>query len=369
LDDNWDPKTAGDKVLQNLVQVTMPPVKGTHDGRFVIIDDKAYIVYYANDNRPGEDPRWNDIYIQMSVLNIKTMEVMHCIPVAKGGQAYDNYTLEKGACFVPYIFKKDKKTLRCFFASEEPGKRQSQTWYIDFNIKSSTFSKKIFKAKILTNEGVFEMLPKYFYQHALSDGYISQGYVPDYGLYIFDMKPHLGKTYVSLVMFPWGPSGLTILNKEMDTFEIIGCIKEPFNEMAICFMPNNQWLSVLRNDKLPYQYVFKQSPDGRNWAPIQGDYFEPKGSPSKPTLDCFNGVYYLGWQSSEKINDVNRSVFIIDVSRDGITWETKYRFETEKSFQYPFFQQYKGRIWFVVTQGDYSPDRKERIMFGCLEKI
>jgi len=364
---NWDPKSAGDRIMQNMVRVTMPPIKGAHDAKFVIAGGKAYIVYYANDNRPGEDPRWGDIYLEMSVIDIHTMKVERRIPLARGGQAFGNYTLEDGACYVPFIFVKDKKTLRCFFASENPGKRQSQTWYIDFDMKSGKFSENIYKAKLLTREGVFDMQPEYFYQHALSDGYTSQGYVPDYGLYLFDAERHEGKTYVSLVMFPWGPSGLAVLNEAMDTFEVVGCIKEPLNEMAVCFMPDNQWLAVLRNDKPPYQYIFKESPDGRNWMPKQGSYFQPKGSPSKPTLDCFNGIYYLGWQSAEKVNGVHRSVFNVDVSRDGINWETKYRFETEKSFQYPFFCPYKGRIWFVITQGDYSPDRKERIMFGCLE--
>lgn len=88
---------------------------------------------------------------------------------------------------------------------------------------------------------------------------------------------------------------------------------------------------------------------------------------SKPTFDCFNGTYYLGWQENTKINGVSRSVFNVDVSKNGDEWHRKYRFETEKSFQYPTFRQYKGHIYFAVTQGDYSESRKERIMFGKLE--
>jgi len=60
-------------------------------------------------------------------------------------------------------------------------------------------------------------------------------------------------------------------------------------------------------------------------------------------------------------------VFNIDVSRDGIYWERKYRFETEKSFQYPTFHQHNGVIYVAVTQGDIDVTRKERIMFGKLE--
>ncbi|HSH95964.1 MAG TPA: exo-alpha-sialidase, partial [Roseimicrobium sp.] len=77
--------------------------------------------------------------------------------------------------------------------------------------------------------------------------------------------------------------------------------------------------------------------------------------------------YYLGWQESTQINKVSRSVFNVDVSKDGVTWERKYRFETEKSFQYPSFHQYNGAIYLTVTQGDTDASRKERIMFGRLE--
>jgi hypothetical protein len=57
----------------------------------------------------------------------------------------------------------------------------------------------------------------------------------------------------------------------------------------------------------------------------------------------------------------------IDVFRDGKNWQRKYRFETEKSFQYPTFREYDGSIYLTVTQGDSAASRKERIMFGKLE--
>jgi hypothetical protein len=57
----------------------------------------------------------------------------------------------------------------------------------------------------------------------------------------------------------------------------------------------------------------------------------------------------------------------VDVSRNGKTWARKYQFETPKSFQYPAFHEYDGNIWVCVTQGDSSPSRKERIVFGMLE--
>ena len=68
-----------------------------------------------------------------------------------------------------------------------------------------------------------------------------------------------------------------------------------------------------------------------------------------------------------QIDKVSRSVFNVDVSKDGKHWVRKYRFETTKSFQYPTFVEDKGSIWLCVTQGDSDPSRKERIMFGRLE--
>ncbi len=62
------------------------------------------------------------------------------------------------------------------------------------------------------------------------------------------------------------------------------------------------------------------------------------------------------------MNGVNRSVFNIDVSKDGVHWQRKYRFETAETFQYPTFREYRGKIYLTVTQG-----QKERIMFGLLE--
>jgi hypothetical protein len=95
----------------------------------------------------------------------------------------------------------------------------------------------------------------------------------------------------------------------------------------------------------------------------------PNGLNSKPTFDRFGDLYYLGWQENTKIQNANRSVFNIDISKDGIHWERKYRFETPKSFQYPTFHEHEGVIWLNVTQGDSSGSRKERIMFGKLEDL
>ena len=50
---NWDPALAGDVVMQRLVRVTAPQVKGAHDAEFVCVGERAYIVEHDNDVAPG----------------------------------------------------------------------------------------------------------------------------------------------------------------------------------------------------------------------------------------------------------------------------------------------------------------------------
>jgi len=65
-----------------------------------------------------------------------------------------------------------------------------------------------------------------------------------------------------------------------------------------------------------------------------------------------------------RINGTGRTVFNVDISRDGKTWLRKYRFETPDSFTYPTFREHDGTVYMTVTQGRHSG---ERIMFGKLE--
>ena len=132
-------------------------------------------------------------------------------------------------------------------------------------------------------------------------------------------------------------------------------------------LPDGTWMAICRNDK--GNYHFTTSPDGRTWTIGEPKPFVPKGLNSKPTFDQFGGLYYLGWQEATSIQGANRSVFNVDISRDGKTWERKYRFETPQSFQYPTFHEHEGAIWLCVTQGVSDPSRKERIMFGKLEDV
>lgn len=367
---DWNPKQAADKVMQGLVKVTAPEVKGAHDPEFAIVGDKAYVIAEANDVRAGENPEWPFLYVTLSIVDLKTLQVEKIIPVARSEQVFTNATLPVGACFVPRIVQKDAKTLRCFFASEQPKIRQSQIWFIDYDLAQGKLANNIYKAKLKTASGTYDMQPQYFYEDAKAHGF--QKLPADYGFYIFDpFKVIDGKTYVALNNYAGGQNALATVNKALDTFEVIGHFNEPQNlkltEPAVNRLPDGTWLAICRQESGNHNYTFSTSPDGKTWSVNEHRDFVANGTSSKPTFNKFGDVYYLGWQEATKINGVGRSVFNIEVSRDGKTWERKYRFETEKSFQYPSFHEHNGHIYVAVTQGDTDSSRKERIMFGLLE--
>lgn len=366
----WDPALAGDAVMQRLVNISAPCVKGAHDAEFVCVGERAYIVAEANDVRAGESAGWPEIYATLSIVNLKTLALEKVIDFAKSGQRFENETLPVGACFVPRILRKDENTLRCYFTSEDPGKRQSQMWYRDFDLKSGDFVATIHKAKLKTAAGTFDFQPKYFYADAAAQGYARKAV--DSSFFIFDsFKQFDGKAYVALNNFSGKQNALARVHEDLATFEVLGHFNEPqseaLSESAVNRLPDGTWMAICRNDK--GNYYFTTSADGNTWSVGKPLPIVPNGANSKPTFDKFGGVYYLGWQESTRIQGVSRSVFNVDVSRDGKTWERKYRFESPKSFQYPTFHEYDDVIWLVVTQGDKDASRKERIMFGKFEDV
>jgi len=364
----WDPALAGDIVLQRLVNTSAPRVKGAHDAEFVCVGERAYIVTEANDVRAGESAGWPEIYATLSIVNLKTLTLEKVIDFARGEQRFENETLPVGACFVPRILQKDANTLRCYFTSEDPGKRQSLMWYRDFDLKSGDFAATIHKAKLKTTAGTFDFQPQHFHADAAAHGFAKKAL--DSSFFIFDsFKQFGGKTYVALNNFSGKQNALALVHEDLETFEVLGHFNEPqseaLSESAVNRLPDGTWMAICRNDK--GNYHFTSSADGKTWSVGRTLPFVPNGANSKPTLDKFGGVYYLGWQESTRIQGVSRSVFNVDVSRDGKTWERKYRFESPQSFQYPTFHEHEGVIWLVVTQGDKDASRKERIMFGKLE--
>lgn len=366
----WDPALAGDVVMGRLVNTSALRVKGAHDAEFVCVGEQAYIVTEANDVKGGESAGWPFIYATMSIVNLKTLTVEKIIDFAKGEQRFENETLPVGACFVPRIIQKDAHTLRCYFTSEDPGKRQSQMWYRDFDLKSGEFAATIHKAKLKTAAGIADFQPQHFHADAAAQGFTKPAV--DSSFFIFDsFKKFDGKLYVALNNFTGKQNALALVHDDLATFEVLGHFNEPqseqLSESAVNRLPDGAWMAICRNDK--GNYHFTTSADGKTWSVGKPLPFVPNGANSKPTFDRFGGVYYLGWQEATRIQGVGRSVFNVDVSRDGQTWARKYRFESPKSFQYPTFHEHEGVIWLVATQGDKDASRKERIMFGQLEKV
>ena len=348
------------------VNTSAPRVKGTHDAEFLCAGDRAYVVTESNDLRPGESAAWPFIYVSLSIVNLKTLEVEKILDFARSEQAFENETLPFGQCFVPRIIQKDAKTLRCYFTSQDPGKRQAQMWYIDFDLPRAEFENRIFRAKLKTAAGTFDMQPQYFHADAAAQGFRRPD--RDAGLFIFDsFKQFDGKTYVALNNFQVGQNALALLHNDLLTFEVLGHYNEPqsqhLSESAVNRLPDGTWMAICRNDK--GNYHFTTSPDGRKWTVGRELPFVSNGSNSKPTFDKFGGIYYLGWQDATQIGGQRRTMFNLDVSRDGQIWERKYRFETPHSFQYPTFHEHQGAIWLSVTQGPL----KDRIMFGKLENL
>jgi len=367
---DWDPALAGDRVMKGLVKVTGPMVKGAHDAEFSVVGRHAYIVAEVDDESTGESAARPNIYSTLSIVNLDSLKVEDIQVLARGGQEFGNVRLPVGAVFVPRILQIGKDTLRCYFASERPGQRQSQTWYRDFNISKRAFERTIHKAKLKTAAGVFDMQPQYLHADAMAHGFRKPA--KDFGLYLFDsFKVFDGRTYIALNNFPGKQNALAVVHDDFATFEVLGHYNEPqsaqLSESAVNRLPDGSWMAICRNDG--GNYHFTTSKDGREWTVGRELPHVPNGASSKPTFDRFGDLYYLGWQEATRIHGANRSVFNIDVSRDGKHWERKYRFETTKSFQYPTFHEHEGTIWLTVTQGDHSPSRKERIMFGRLEAV
>lgn len=363
----WHPALAGDVVMQRLVKVTAPQAKGAHDAEFVCVGERAYIVEHDNDLAPGHGAG-AAMYCVLTVVNLETLGVEKTHLLAKAGQAFANVTLPDAQVFVPRILRKDEHTLRTFFCSQ-PAKEQAVTWYRDFDLATQTFEDSIHKAKLKTAAGTFDMEPRHFHADAAAQGFTKPAV--NYGLYIFDsFKEFAGRRYVALNNFPGKQNALAVLHDDFTTFEIIGHYNEPqsqqLSESAVNRLPDGSWMAICRNDA--GNYHFTTSRDGKTWTIGEPKPFVPNGLNSKPTFDKFGGVYYLGWQENTRVHNCNRSVFNVDISRDGRTWERKYRFETPHSFQYPTFHEHEGTIWLTVTQSDHRGS-SDRIMFGKLEAV
>ena len=363
----WDPALAGDLVMRRLIRVSAPQVKGAHDAEFVCVGERAYIVEHDNDVQPGHGAG-AAMYCVLTVVNLKTLMVEKTNLLSKAGQVYSNATLSNAQVFVPRIIRKDEHTLRTYFCSQ-PSKEQAVTWYRDFDLRTQRFEDGIEKAKLKTAAGVFDMEPRFFHADAAAQGF-TRAPVRD-GLFIFDsFKEFEGRRYVALNNFPGKQNALAILHDDFKTFEVVGHYNEPqseqLSESAVNRLPDGTWMAICRNDA--GNYHFTTSKDGKAWTVGKPLPFVPNGLNSKPTFDKFGEVYYLGWQENTRINGCGRSVFNVDISRDGKTWQRKSRFESPQSFQYPTFHEHEGAVWLSVTQSDHK-GTTDRVMFGRLESV
>ena len=370
LPEGWDAKAAADKVMAGLIKVTGPEVKGAHDSHLAIVGERAFVISEVNDRQASENAGWPFIYASLSIVDLRNERLLDVMTVARSEQAFANETLPVGACFVPRVKQVGPQTLRCWFASEQPGKRQSQTYYRDLDLRTMTFEPEIHRMKITTSAGTFDLQPKYLHDDAAKQGFKRKS--ADAGLYLFDnFKEFDGRTYIAINNYLGAQQALCTMNAAADTLEIVGHFNGPgepaLTEPAVNRLPDGSWLAISRKENGDRNYWFSESKDGKTWTTGGEKDFVKNGAASKPTFDKFHGIYYLGWQERTQIDKVSRSVFNIDVSTDGKHWERKYRFETTKSFQYPTFVESNGQVWLCVTQGDSDPSRKERIMFGRLE--
>lgn len=364
---DWDAALAGDEVMKRLVKVTASHVQGAHDAEFVCVGDRAYIVEHDNNVAPGHGAG-AAMYCVLTVVNLQTLQVEKTHLLAKAGQAFENVTLPHAQIFVPRIIHKDEHTLRTYFCSQ-PAQEQAITWYRDFDLRTQAFADSIHKAKLKTAAGTFDMEPRHFHADAIAQGFTKRAV--NNGLYIFDsFKEFDGRNYVAINNFPGKQNALAVLQDDFTTFEVLGHYNEPqsqqLSESAVNRLPDGSWMAICRNDG--GNYHFTTSKDGKTWTIGETKPFVPNGLNSKPTFDKFGDVYYLGWQENTRVYDCNRSVFNIDISRDGLNWQRKYRFESPHSFQYPAFHEHEGTIWLSVTQSDHKGS-SDRIMFGKLEEV
>lgn len=367
LPSGWDPLRAGDNVLRGLIRVTAPQVKGAHDAEFVCVGERAYVVEHDNDVQPGHGAGAAQ-YCVLSVVNLKSLVVEKTVLLAKSAQVFENASLPVGMCFVPRILQKDERTLRTYFCSQPAGE-QAVTWYRDFDLPSQTFERGIHKAQLKTAAGVFDMEPRHFHADAAARGF--QRAPVKQGLFIFDsFKLFDGRIYTVLNNFPGRQNALAVLHQDLKTFEVIGHYNEPqseeLSESAVNRLPDGSWMAICRSER--GNYHFATSADGKTWGQARAMPFVSKGLNSKPTFDRFGGVYYLGWQENTRFGECHRSVFNVDISCDGKTWERKYRFATANAFQYPTFHEHEGALWLSVTQSDHGGST-DRIMFGKLEAL
>ena len=353
-------------VMNGMVRVTGECVRGAHDAQMVIVDGFSYVVYEANDVRPGEGA-WPFIYSAMSVVDAAAGRVTAIHRIAGPGQRFANAQLKPGRCFVPRVLVKDERTLRCFFWSIDEGHRETESWYRDYDPVSGVFSSCVFPLFMETETGRVPLTPSAFYKGAREKGFRKP--LRQDGPYLFDADKVIdGRRYAMLNIFTGQLNALAAFNDDLDAVRVLSYIFDPqdeaLSEAAVEKTPDGRWTAILRNDGGDRNYRFAVSPDGVHWTAAEERPFVMNGSNSKPFLYRFGNVYCLGWQEKP-----DRSRFNIDVSADFVNWTRMFSFDDEDfSLQYPSLAVWNGTVYLCATHchPGTEGDRREAIWFGRL---
>ena len=351
------PREAGDRAMAGMLCVTAPSVKGAHDAQFVLADGKAYIVYEANDVKPGESALDENQYAALSVVDLASFSLERTAVFARKGQAFSNMTLERGNAFVPRVIRLDGETLRFFFAHVIPGE-SAYHYFIDYDLPSGRFCDRLGRLRLRAPEGEVPFGAAEYRRLFLADGHVC-GDAP-FGSYLFDLFETDGTRYIALNNFVTGQNSLARFSPACDCVEIVGNIGgvapgEKTTESGIARLPGGGWMAILRNETGDKNYRFSYSPDGARWSPPVSKPFVQGGTNSKPVLFTRGRYTFMGW------NEGSRAVFHLACSADGRVWRTVASFYSATTFQYPTFAFYGGELYFCVTVG-----AKERICFGRL---
>lgn len=350
----------GKNIFDNRLVISEQKMKGVHDAQFVIVADRAYAVYEANDVMPGESHEWDFVYAAMTVVDIIKNSVIKTVKFAYGERQFKNLKLPHGCAFVPRIIKKDEKTLRVFFASIDEGVRPQLTYYMDYDLEREEFTDEIYVLDILTDRGRMAFTPEIFREVALRAGHAC--FERSIGAYLFDIEDYGDVKYICLNNFATGQNALAKFNDGYDCIEILGHIGEGMDgfkttESGIAKLNDGTFMAVLR-EEYSKQYYFSYSLDGREWTYPIKKAFAADGCNTKPTLNNFDGTLFM----SVAVND--RSCMRLSFGYDGEHWKELLEVQSPTTFQYPSFVYYENEIYYTATTGN-----KEQIVFGKLPLI
>ncbi|MBQ9428824.1 MAG: hypothetical protein IJU41_04685 [Clostridia bacterium] len=358
VSDDHSPKAAGDAVMRNMLRVSSEEMKGTHDADYVFANGKAYIVYEANNEKPGDPGTYEKEYCALAIVDLATFTVDSIEKFAYGEQVYSNITMLKGSAYVPRVIRKDEDTLRFFFSNNAADGSSGYLYFVDYDLATGVFGNTATRLKIMTPGGAVDFTAETYAALFRADGHICDD--STIGHFLFDIFDVGDTKYIALNNFRGAQNSLAKFNETYDCIEIVGNIGGATDayrttESGIIQCKDGSWMSILRDHVGDKRYSFSYSEDGRTWTEPAHQSFMPTGYTAKPTLDRFGDYYFMGY------NDLSRGLFHLAYSLDALHWTTLFSFHSPTTFQYPRFDIYDGQMYFSATTGE-----KEKIFFGKL---